>query len=151
MFNLKFYLNHIIFCLSAFLLSACQQQYIVGPTEVSEAALVANSIGNGLTVELDIPYEQAFENLKNAYRICIAFTRDDELVFTDNKLDTQLEMGTLFGRSDHKSYVYKTTVEKTRNHTTLMTLYLPQHYKFAKARFKQDIKRALGQDQNCRV
>lgn len=124
---------------------------MVGPTQPTEAALVANSIGNGLSTELDIPYEVAFQNLKTAYRICIAFTRENELVFTDNELNPQLEMGTLFGRSEGKVYVYKTTLEKLRNNKTRMTLYLPQGYAFAKTRFKQDIKRALGQDKHCRA
>ena len=148
-FNRSF--STVLFSLTTLTLSACQQQYVVGPTQPTEAALVAHAIGNGLTTDLDIPYQQAFENLKTAYRICIAFTREHDLVFTDNKLDTQLEMGTLFGRSDGKSYVYKTTLEKMRDNKTKITLYLPPDYKFAQTRFKQDVKRALGQDKYCRA
>ncbi len=148
---LKYPFSIILISTISIILSACQQQYVVGPTQPTEAALVANAIGNGLTTDLNIPYQEAFQNLKTAYRMCIAFTRDEELVFTDNKLDTQLEMGTLFGRSDGKVYVYKTTLEKNRDNTTKLTLYLPPDYKFAQSRFKQDVKRALGQDKYCRV
>ena len=139
------------FGLSGILISACQPLYQVGPTAPTEAALVANAIGNGFSTELDIPYEMAFQNLKTAYRVCIAFTRDEALLFMDNKLDSQLEMGTLFGRSDHKAYVFKTTVEKLRNNKTLFTLYLPPKYPFPKTRFKQDIQRAMGKDKSCKA
>lgn len=151
MLNFKVYFPLTLIFIFSFFVSACQQQYVVGPTQPTEAALVANAIDNGMTTELDIPYQTAFENLKTAYRICVAFTRDDELMFTDNELNTQLEMATLFGRSEGKVYTYKTTLEKTRDNKTHMTLYLPQGFKYAKARFKQDIKRALGKDQYCKV
>ncbi|WP_227554335.1 hypothetical protein [Acinetobacter lanii] len=151
MSNLKGYFSFLLVFVISIFTSACQQQYVVGPTQPTEAALVANAIGNGLSTELDIPYETAFENLKTAYRICVAFTREDELVFTDNELNTQLKMGTLFGRSEGKVYVYKTTLEKLRNNKTRMTLYLPEGYPFAKTRFKQDVKRALGQDKYCKA
>ena len=135
--------------LSCSLLIACQNPYSSKPNQPTEAALVANSISNGMSTELKIGYEQAFQNLRKAYTRCVAFSREDDLIFTDNKLDTQLEMGTIFGRSEGGVYVFKTTVEALSPENTRLTLYLPTGYHFAKSRFKQDIQRALGRDQEC--
>lgn len=134
---------------SSICLIACQNPYSSKPNQPTEAALVANSIANGLSAELNIDYKQAFQNLKQAYTHCVAFTRDDDLIFTDNKLDTQLEMGALFGRSEGGVYVYKTTIEALSPEKTRLTLYLPPGYVFAKSRLKQDVQRALGDDPEC--
>lgn len=136
---------------SALLLSttACQQQFKVGPTQPTEAALVANAYQNGLTTTLNIPYEAAYKNLKIAYGRCVAFTAETDFVYTDNRFEPDFEMATLFGRSKGGVYLYKTTVESLGPNTTTLTLYVPQNYSFAQARFKQDIQRALGLDQQC--
>lgn len=132
-------------------LSGCYSNYSLTPHQPTEAALVANSIANGLTTELDIGYEKAFLNLKQAYGRCLAFTGEKDFVFADNKYEPNLEMGTLLGRSDDGVYLYKTTVESIGENKTRFTLYLPPDYKFAKTRFKQDIKRAFGKDKECNV
>lgn len=133
------------------LFSGCQQHYLIGPTQPTEAALVANSYQNGLSTMLNIPYEEAYKNLRIAYGQCIAFTSDTDFVYTDNRFEPDFEMATLFGRSKGGVYLYKTTVESMSPQTTRLTLYVPNHYTFAQARFKQDIKRALGVDKQCNL
>lgn len=135
--------------MSCITLIACQNPYSSKPNQPTEAALVANAIANGLNTELNIGYEQAFQNLRKAYARCVAFSREDDLIFTDNQLETQFEMGTIFGRSEGGVYVFKATVEALSPEKTSFTLYLPPGYKFAKSRFKQDIQRALGRDREC--
>lgn len=139
--------------ITALLLSttACQQYFKVGPTQPTEAALVANAYQNGLTTELNISYEEAYTNLRIAYGQCIAFTGETDFVYTDNRFEPDFEMATLFGRTKGGVYLYKTTVESLGPNTTTLTLYVPQNYSFAQARFKQDIKRALGLDKQCNL
>ncbi len=129
--------------------SACQQHFKVGPTQPTEAALVANAYQNGLSTTLNIPYEEAYKNLRSAYGRCIAFTSETDFVYTDNRFEPDFEMATLFGRSEGGVFLYKTTVEGMSPNTTRLTLYVPHNYKFAQMRFKQDIKRALGTDEQC--
>jgi hypothetical protein len=112
---------------------------------------VANSVNNGLETELNIDYIIAFKNLKMAYGQCVAFTGEHEFVFTDNKLEQDLEMGTLFARTEGGAYLSKTLVESIGKNRTRLTLFLPVGYKSAQARFKLDAKRALGQDPSCNV
>ncbi|MDR0234923.1 hypothetical protein [Acinetobacter sp.] len=132
-------------------LSACQSQFVTTPNLPTEANLVANSVNNGLETELDIDYVVAFKNLKMAYGQCVAFTGEHDFVFTDNKLEQDLEMGTLFARTEGGAYLSKTLVESIGNNKTRLTLFLPVGYKYAQARFKLDAKRALGQDPTCNV
>lgn len=132
-------------------LSACQSQFVTTPNLPTEANLVANSVNNGLETELDIDYVVAFKNLKMAYGQCVAFTGEHDFVFTDNKLEQDLEMGTLFARTEGGAYLSKTLVESIGNNKTRLTLFLPVGYKSAQARFKLDAKRALGQDPTCNV
>ena len=133
------------------LMMGCQHHHQLGPTLPTEADLVANSIGNGLSKELAIPYEQAYKNLAIAYNQCMAFTSEHGFVFTDHKFEPDLEMATLFARSKGGVFLFKTTVEAIDANTTTMTLYLPKGYKFAKARFKQDVLMALGKDSQCQI
>ena len=132
-------------------LTACQNYYLSKPNAPTEAALVADSYANGMSAELEMDYLQAYDNLRQAYRRCIGFTRVDDLVFTENKLEQHLEMGTLFARTGEGAYVHKATVEKLTNNKTRITLFLPKSYPFAKARYKQDLLRAQGKDPQCNV
>lgn len=137
--------------LTAILFASCQSNYSVTPSQPTEAALVANSFENGLSTELDINYQKAYANLKKAYGRCIAFTADHEFVFTDNRYEPHLEMGTLFARSEDGVYLHKATIEGIEDNKTRFTLFLPANYSFAKSRFKQDVKRVLGQDTECNI
>lgn len=148
------YSQSLIIALSIFIfsqLTACQNYYLSQPNEPTEAALVANSYKNGLSAEIELDYLSVFQNLRQAYRRCIGFTRDDDLVFTENKLEEHIEMATLFARTERGEYVHKATVEKLSPTLTRFTLYLPQRYPFPNARFEQDIKRALGKDEYCNI
>ena len=54
----------IIMISSALLsLSACQHQFELTNTQPTEAALVANAINNGMEIELEINYLEAYKNL----------------------------------------------------------------------------------------
>jgi len=141
----------LILILTLICLSACQHQFITTPNLPTEASLVTNSVGNGLEVELAIHYLDAFKNLKMAYGHCVAFTNEKDFVFTDNKLEDHLEMGTLFARTENGAYLSKTLVEAIGKDKTRLTLFLPSSYKFAQARLKLDAKRALGKDPLCNV
>lgn len=133
-------------------IAACQpNQFVTTPNAPTEAGLVADSVGNGLETELNIDYIVAFKNLKMAYSRCVAFTGEQDFVFTDSKLETDLEMGTLFARTEGGAYLSKTLVESVGKDKTRLTLFLPSSYKFARTRLKQDIRRALGQDLQCNV
>ena len=149
--NLYQKINKLSLCVAVIMLTACQQHFVLGPTEPTEADLVANSIGNGLSQVLNIGYEEAYKNLHMAYSQCMAFTSDKGFVFTDNKFEPDLEMATLFGRSKGGVYLYKTTLESISPTTTNLTLYLPKGYQFPRSRLKQDAIRALGQDHLCRT
>lgn len=129
--------------------AACQQLYISEPSQASEAALVANAVDNGISKEIDIDYRKAFQNLKRAYHYCVAFTTNDKLVYTDNKLEDYIEMGTLFTRNQDGRYLSKVTLEAIADHKTRLTLFLPSDYPDPKTRFNHDIKWALGQDKRC--
>ncbi len=63
----------------------------------TEAALVAESVDNGISTELEIPYMTAFRNLRQAYNHCVAFTANNRYVYTDNRLEEHLEQGTFNG------------------------------------------------------
>ncbi|RLL36638.1 hypothetical protein D9K79_09835 [Acinetobacter cumulans] len=133
-------------------LSACQTvQYVTKPNYPTEASLVANAYDNGLSTELDMPYLQAYFNLKQAYQRCVAFSTDQALVFTDNRLEQEIELGTLFAKTEHGEFLQKTLVEGLGQNKTRISLFLPKQYKFAKQRFKQDIVRARGQDKACNL
>ena len=146
--------NHVEFkfLLSIVMLSgltACQQQFVTKPNLPNEASLVANSVGNGLETELNIDYLSAYKNLKSAYSRCVAFTGEKDFVFTDNKLEADLEMGTLFARTDGGAYLSKTLIESIGKNKTRLTLFLPINHKSAQSRLKLDIQRALGKDAEC--
>lgn len=145
---LKFFTS-LSLCLCCGLLLACQSQYVTTPNLPTEAALVAESVDNGISTELEIPYLTAFRNLRQAYNHCIAFTANNRYVYTDNRLEEHLEQGTLMARTEHGAYLHKMLVESLDSQTTRITLFLPKQYTFAQARFKQDVQRALGQDKNC--
>ena len=149
--NLYLKIIKIGVCSSMLWLTACQQHFLLSPTEPTEADLVANSVANGLSQEINIGYAQAYENLRDAYSQCMAFTSEKGFVFTDNKFEPDLEMATLFGRSKGGVYLYKTTLESISPTTTNLTLYLPKGYQFPRSRLKQDAIRALGQDRLCRT
>lgn len=130
-------------------LVACQSLYVMEPTKATEAILVAESYENGMTTVLELPYLTAYQNLKGAYQYCIAFSDYEKFVYTDNLLEEHLEQATLFAKTPNDHYLHKATLEKIAKNQTRLTLFLPHNYRFAKARFKQDIKRALGQDRDC--
>ncbi|WP_010116811.1 hypothetical protein [Acinetobacter sp. P8-3-8] len=149
---MKNYSKILFLLFISFYISGCQSnQFVSTPNLPTEASLVANSVGNGLEAELNIDYVIAFKNLRMAYNQCVAFTAEDDFVFTDNKLEKDLEMGTIFARTEGGAYLSKTLVESVGKDKTRMTLFLPSGYKFAQARLKQDVKRALGQDPQCNV
>ncbi|AXY61483.1 hypothetical protein [Acinetobacter sp. WCHAc010052] len=139
-------LHIAVFC---FLFSACQSQFVTTPNSPTEASLVADAVDNGLSAELDIPYVQAYMNLKQAYQHCIAFSAEKDFVFTDNRLEQHLEMGTLFARTEGGAYLQKTTVEALAPEKTRITLFLPAKFRFAQQRFKQDLRWAQGKDALC--
>lgn len=144
------FLKSMLCVLGCGLLNACQSpQYMTKPNYPTEASLVANAYDNGLSATLDIPYLQAYSNLKQAYQHCVAFTTAQDLVFTDNRLEQEIELGTLFAKTGHGEYLQKTSVEGLAENKTRITLFLPRQYKFAKQRFKQDVLRALGKDKAC--
>ena len=142
----KFKVALSIFCMMS--LTACQNMY-QHATYPNEAALVSNAAKNGLTAEISLNYQQAFQNLREAYNYCIAYTRDEDMVFTDNKFEPDFEMGTLFARTGKGAYLYKMSVEGLKNNQTRLTLFLPKEFVGAEGRFQQDIQRALGQDPKC--
>ncbi|MEG0488897.1 MAG: hypothetical protein RR575_13325 [Acinetobacter sp.] len=149
---MKNYFKALFLLMISVYLSGCQSdQFVTTPNSPTEASLVANSVGNGLETELNIDYIVAFKNLRMAYNRCVAFTGEQDFVFTDNKLEKDLEMGTIFARTEGGAYLSKILVESVGNNKTRMTLFLPSSYKFAQTRLKQDIKRALGQDPQCNV
>lgn len=143
----------VLFLLSIFLhFLGCQSaQFVTTPNSPTEASLVADSVGNGLETELNIDYIVAFKNLRMAYNRCVAFTGEQDFVFTDNKLEKDLEMGTIFARTEGGAYLSKMLIESVGKDKTRLTLFLPSSYKFARTRLKQDIKRALGQDSQCNI
>lgn len=132
-------------------LTGCQTQFVTTPNVPTEAGLVANAVGNGLEIELPIDYLSAYKNLRMAYGRCVAFTGEKDFVFTDNKLEDDLEMGTLFARTEGGAYLSKTLVESVGQNKTRLTIFLPVRYKFAQARLKLDAKRAMGKDPYCNV
>lgn len=147
---LRIFKNSIF--ISTFFLTACYStQYVTKPNYPSEASLVAHSYHNGLSEEIDIPYEQAFNNLKQAYQHCVAFTTEQDMVYTDNRLEPDLEMGTLFVKVHPGKFLQKTLVEGLSSNKTRITLFVPKEYSFADTRFKKDVLRALGQDTECNV
>ncbi|OTG80121.1 hypothetical protein B9T33_09350 [Acinetobacter sp. ANC 5054] len=130
-------------------LIACQSQYVTTPNVATEAALVAESVDNGISTEIDIPYLSAFRNLRQAYNHCVAFSAGEHYVYTDNRLEEHLEQGTLMARTENGAFLHKMLVEGMSADKTRITLFLPAKFHFAQSRFKQDIQRALGQDKNC--
>ena len=142
----------IIMISSALLsLSACQHQFELTNTQPTEAALVANSVKNGMEVELEINYLQAYKNLKIAYSQCITFTSKQNFVFTDSKLEEHFKMGTIFARGKGGGYLSKVLLESVAPNTTRLTLFVPQDYPYASSRFRQEIKRAKGLDAQCNM
>lgn len=142
----------IIMIISALLpLSACQHQFELTNTQPTEAALVANAINNGMEIELEINYLEAYKNLKIAYRQCVAFTSEQAFVFTDSQLEDNFEMGTIFARGEDGAYLSKVLVEALESNKTRLTFFVPKGYPFANSRFHQEIKRAKGQDTQCNV
>ena len=144
------YTLRLCFCLLlATPLLACQSQYVTTPNVATEAAFVAESVDNGISTELEIPYLSAFRNLRQAYNHCVAFTSAEAYVYTDNRLEEHLEQGTLMARTENGAFLHKMLVEGMGADKTRITLFLPAKFHFAQARFKQDVQRALGQDKNC--
>lgn len=142
----------IIMIISALLpLSACQHQFELTNTQPTEAALVANAINNGMEIELEINYLEAYKNLKIAYRQCVAFTSEQAFIFTDSQLEDNFEMGTIFARGEDGAYLSKVLVEALEPNKTRLTFFVPKGYPFANSRFRQEIKRAKGQDTQCNV
>lgn len=131
------------------IVGACQNLYISEPSQATEAALVANSVQNGMSTEIDIDYRKAFYNLKRAYHYCVAFSTNDNLVYTDNKLEDFIEMGTIFTRNQNGRYLSKVTLEGLNDHKTRLTLFLPKDYPYAQSRLNDDIQWALGKDKRC--
>lgn len=149
---MKNYSKILFLLFISFYISGCQSnQFVTIPNLPTEASLVADSVGNGLEAELNIDYVTAFKNLRMAYNQCVAFTGEKDFVFTDNKLEKDLEMGTIFARTEGGAYLSKALIESVGKDKTRMTLFLPSRYKFAQARLKIDVKRALGQDPLCNV
>ena len=139
-----------VFAFFPFLLSACYStQFISTPNYPTEAALVADAYQNGLSAEIDVSYLQAYQNLKQAYQQCVAFTTEQDLVYSDNRLEEYLEMGTILIKVYPQMFFQKTLVESLASDKTRITLFLPKKYPNAQARFKRDLKRALGQDVEC--
>ena len=135
-----------------FLFSGCSTtQYVTTPNYPTEASLVANSYRNGMSAEINISYEQAFRHLKQAYQQCVAFTTEQDLVYSDNRLEADLEMGTIFIKVYPNMFLQKTLIEGLSENRTRITLFLPKEYVFAESRFKKDIIRALGRDRQCNV
>lgn len=142
----------IIMIISALLpLSACQHQFELTNTQPTEAALVANAINNGMEIELEINYLEAYKNLKIAYRQCVAFTSEQAFIFTDSQLEDNFAMGTIFARGEDGAYLSKVLVEALESNKTRLTFFVPKGYPFANSRFHQEIKRAKGQDTQCNV
>ena len=115
----------------------------------SEAHLVANAYQQGLSKNINLDYQQAYFNLKQAYQRCVAYTKEDTMIFTDNRFEPDLHMGTLFARTGDGDYLYKMLVEGLRDGTTRLTLFLPQQHKAAQKRFEQDVSWALAKDPKC--
>ena len=132
-------------------LSACQHQFELTNTQPTEAALVANAINNGMEIELEINYLEAYKNLKIAYRQCVAFTSEQAFIFTDSQLEDNFAMGTIFARGEDGAYLSKVLVEALESNKTRLTFFVPKGYPFANSRFHQEIKRAKGQDTQCNV
>lgn len=133
---------------SVLILSACQT--VKQPLGyASEAELVANAFDQGLSQEVDLNYKTAYFQLKQAYQYCIAYTHHEDMIFTDNRFEPHLEMGTLFARTGEGMYLYKMSVEGLRDGKTRLTLFLPEQHKAAQTRFSQDVIWALGQDPKC--
>ncbi|WP_257222879.1 hypothetical protein [Acinetobacter sp. YH12227] len=105
----------------------------------TEAALVGASVNNGMSIELNIPYLQAFRNLRQAYNHCVAFTAQNHYVYTDNRLEADLERGTLMARTKNGAYLHKMSVEGLVPQKIRLILFLPETYHFTQTRFKQDI------------
>lgn len=141
-------LNIIAMSLCVSMLSACQSS-LKPPSYVNEADLVANAFDQGLSQEIDLDYKRAYFQLKQAYQYCIAYTQENAMIFTDNRFEPDLEMGTLFARTGDGHYLYKMLVEGLRNGKTQLTLFLPKQHRAAQARFQQDVRWALGQDPKC--
>lgn len=143
-----------IFCfgLLSLMLLACQSvRYVTMPNYPTEAALVANSYGNGLSTEVNLPYLQAYQNLKQAYQQCVAFTTETDLVYSDNRLEDYLDMGTILIKVHPNKFLQKTLVEGVSKNKTRITLFLPRAYPYAQSRFKRDVLRALGEDAECNI
>lgn len=139
-----------VFVFFSLLLSACYSpQFISTPNYPTEAALVANAYKNGLNTEIDLPYLKAYQNLKQAYQQCVAFTTEHELVYSDNRLEEYLEMGTILIKVYPHMFLQKTLVESLAPNRTRITLFLPRAYPYAQSRFKRDVLRALGEDVEC--
>ncbi|ALH94631.1 hypothetical protein [Acinetobacter equi] len=142
----------IYICFLSLILSGCYTtQFLTEPNYPTEAALVANAYENGLSADIDISYEQAFNHLKQAYQQCVAFTTEEDLVYSDNRLEEHLEMGTIFIKVYPNQFLQKTLVEGLTDHKTRITLFLPRAYPYAQSRFKRDLIRALGQDPECNI
>ena len=74
-----------------------------------------------------------------------------DFVFTDSKLEEHFEMGTIFARSKGGAYLSKVLLESVEPHKTRLTLFVPKDYPYASSRFRQEIKRAKGQDTQCNI
>ncbi|TCM62774.1 hypothetical protein EC844_12318 [Acinetobacter calcoaceticus] len=142
-------MSKIILILLTVSLSACQIHYFSEPSLPSEAALVANAYQNGLSTELDIDYRHAFNNVRRAYHHCVAFTTNDNLVYTDNRLEEFIELGTIFTRNQDGRYLSKVTLEGIAPNRTRLTLFLPDNYKYPQRRLDLDRQWALGLNQEC--
>ena len=117
----------LYFCIVS-TLSACQHQFELTKTQPTEAALVVNSIQNGMQTELEINYLQTYRNLKTAYSQCVAFATKQNFVFSDSKLEEHSEMGTLFARGKGSTYLSKVLVESITPNQARLTLFVPQDY-----------------------
>lgn len=141
----------IITLLISYLVTACQSNpYSKKPAAPSEAALVANAVNNGMSQDLHLSYMQVYQNLRVAYSRCVGFTAKDHFVFTDARLEEHLAMATIFARGAGGIYFSKVLIESISPTQTLLTLFVPKDYVGAKARFQQEIARALAQDSNCK-
>ena len=146
-FQIKTIKTEILLCLML-MLSSCQT-FTSSPSYPHEASLVANSFENGLSTEINLDYQTIYFRLRQAYQYCIAYTDAKNMIFTDNRFEPDLQMGTLFARTGEGDYLYKMLVEGLKNGQTRLTLFLPKMHRAAHQRFQQDIRWALAEKSQC--
>ena len=137
-------------------LSGCARDLL--PLPVSESKLISKAINNGFEAEIDLNYIDAYSNLKQAYKKCVAFKRltDHQIVLKTN-LDRESKIGTIIANTNLGGYVSKVELYGINDNKSKMNFYLPESKFFTanynltegKKRFEDEIKRALGVDSKC--